>query len=336
MFGSLSTRNLEEARFMTERRVTLDSTRPFRESLIFPAEKSLMTKLTRREWSKLALGSIAAATVFPADSIGAQKSKRVDSRFNGVQIGAQSYSFRDRPLDEMLKAMVEVGVGSCELWAGHLEPKKLSREELRRWRLDAPVGEIKAVREKFDRAGIDLYAFNYSMRDDFTDEELERGFVMARALGAKVMTSSSNVSTAKRIDTFARKHRMRVGMHNHSNLKNPNEFATPDSFMRAMEGTRNVVINLDIGHFTAANFDPVDFLRKHHDKIVTLHLKDRKRDQGDNMPFGEGDTPIKPVLALLRDNKWSIPANIEYEYKGADTIAEMKRCVEYCKQALTS
>ena len=75
-------------------------------------------------------------------------------------------------------------------------------------------------------------------------------------------------------------------------------------------------------------------LAAHHDRIVTLHIKDRKRNDGDNVPFGEGDTPIKPVLALLRDRKWAIPANIEYEYNGGDTVQEVRRCVEYCRAAL--
>ena len=93
-------------------------------------------------------------------------------------------------------------------------------------------------------------------------------------------------------------------------------------------------INLDIGHFTAAGFDAVDFLEKHHDKIVTLHIKDRKKNQGANLPFGEGDTPIKPVLQMLKTKRWAIPANIEYEYKGGDTVAEVKKCFDYCKAVL--
>jgi sugar phosphate isomerase/epimerase len=97
-----------------------------------------------------------------------------------------------------------------------------------------------------------------------------------------------------------------------------------------------ICANLDIGHFTAAGFDAVDYLSKHHDRIVTLHIKDRKKNQGENVVFGEGDTPIKPVLELLKKNKWKIPANIEYEYKAPDTIAEMKKCLAYCKQALVS
>lgn len=290
-----------------------------------------MSNFTRREWNQLMLGSLAA-TALPLENLLA--AAKPNSKFMGVQIGAQSYSFRDRSLDEAIKGFVEVGLNSCEMWSGHVEPKGLKPDDLRKWRLSVSLDEFKAVRKKFDTAGVNLYAFNYSFRENFTDEEIERGFKMAQAMGVKVITASSNVSTAKRVDPFAKKYKIRVGMHNHSNIK-PNEFATPDDFAAAMNGmSEYLCINLDIGHFTAANFDAVDYLSKHHDRIVTLHLKDRKKNQGDNVVFGEGDTPIKPVLELLKNNKWKIPANIEYEYKGADTIAEMKKCLAYCKQAL--
>ncbi|HEV8484372.1 MAG TPA: sugar phosphate isomerase/epimerase [Blastocatellia bacterium] len=297
-----------------------------------------MSELTRREWSKLALGGLAASVVNVGSAGGASKP---DSKFHGVQVGVQSYSFRDRSLDDAIKAMVEIGLSSCELWQAHVEPPRERfarepnpREALRKWRLTVPMDEFKAVRAKFDRAGIDLYAYNLSFRDDFSDEEIARGFEMALALGVKVITASSNVSTAKRVDPFAKRARMRVGMHNHSNIR-PNEFATPDNFVEAMKGTSEyIAINLDIGHFTAANFNAVDFLKQNHGRIVTLHLKDRKRNQGDNVPFGEGDTPIKAVLTALREGKWKIPANIEYEYKGVDTVAEVRKSLAYCKQAL--
>ena len=66
---------------------------------------------------------------------------------------------------------------------------------------------------------------------------------------------------------------------------------------------------LDIGHFTAGNNDAVAYLRAHHDRITHIHVKDRKKQQadgkdGDNVPFGQGDTPIKETLQLMRDNKW--------------------------------
>jgi sugar phosphate isomerase/epimerase len=190
------------------------------------------------------------------------------------------------------------------------------------------------IRARCAAAGIALTAYNISFRDDFTDEEIVRGFEMARALGVDVITASSNVTTSRRLDPIARRFGIRVGFHNHS-AERPNEFRSPDDFRRALEGTSDLMaINLDIGHFTAANFDPVAFLDEHHDRIVSIHVKDRKRDDGANVAFGTGDTAIRDVLLRLRDRGWAIPANVEYEYDGKDTIAEVRRCLEYCREVL--
>jgi sugar phosphate isomerase/epimerase len=257
---------------------------------------------------------------------------------NGVMVGAQSYSFRDRPLDKAIEGYKDAGLGLCELWQGHVEPQgggAADRESLRKWRLETPLSEFANVRKKFDDTGILLYAYNYSFNDSFTDEEIDRGFLIAKAMQVKYITASSTLKAAKRVAPFADKHKITVAMHGHSNITDPNEFARPESFDAAMAMSRWFAINLDIGHFYAAGYDPVDYLQRHHDKIITLHIKDRKRpSDGANMPFGEGETPIKPVLALLKQNKWKIPANIEYEYKGADTVAEVKKCCQYIKDAL--
>lgn len=256
-----------------------------------------------------------------------------NSVVNRVQIGAQSYSFRDRSLDEAIKAMVEIGLSEVELWQGHVEPK-LRPAELTKWRTTEPLDTFKKIRQKFDDAGITLYAYNYSLRDNNSDEEFERGFEMVKAMGIDKITASSTVTAAARYDKYAPKYKVYVGMHGHSHMKD-NEYNSPESFAKAMNGkSKYICINLDIGHFTAAGFDAPAFLKEKHDRIVTIHVKDRKKDQGDNMPFGQGDTPIKECLVLIRDNKWKIPANIEYEYKGADTVEEVRKCYEYCKAAL--
>ena len=134
---------------------------------------------------------------------------------------------------------------------------------------------------------------------------------------------------------MAAQHGIPVAMHNHSRA-DPNEFSSPDDLNNAMaQGDgRSITVNLDIGHFTAANHDAVAYLREHHDVITTVHLKDRKRNQGPNVVWGEGDTPIREVLTILRDERWDIPANIEYEYKSDDTLAEVRRCLDYCRTIL--
>jgi len=174
-------------------------------------------------------------------------------------------------------------------------------------------------------AGIALTAYNISFRDDFTDEEIVRGFEMARALGVDVITASSNVTTSRRIDPVARRFGIRVGFHNHS-AERPNEFRSPDDFRRALEGTSDLMaINLDIGHFTAANFDPVAFLDEHHDRIVSIHVKDRKRNDGAHVAFGTGHTAIRDVLPPPRHRGGAIPATVEYEYGGQDPDHQVPR-----------
>jgi sugar phosphate isomerase/epimerase len=254
-------------------------------------------------------------------------------RWYGVTLGVQSYSFRDRSLDDAISAMQLLGLRSCELWQSHVEPKGLSREDLRKWRETVTLDHFHLVRDKLIRAAIELSAYNISFRDDFSDAEIERGFEMATALGAPLITSSSNVRTVTRVAPVAERRKMLVGMHNHSRI-DANEFATAESLVKALNASPFIAVNLDIGHFTAANQDAVRFLQEHHDRIVTLHLKDRKLNQGDNVPFGRGDTPIKPVLLLLQQHGWRIPANIEYEYKGVNALDEVARCLEYCGNAL--
>ncbi len=297
-----------------------------------------MAALSRRDAGKLILASAGGALVQHGDL---WSKEMVNSVIRGVQIGAQSYSFRDRPLDACIAAYVACGLGECELYQGHVEPHDLKGERMREWRLNTHLAHFEEVREKFDEAGVLLYAYNYSFRKQMTDAEIQQGFEMALALGVKYITASANVSVAKRVDTFAQKYKITVGFHGHDNTKDPDEFSTPETFARAMEGASEYIgVNLDIGHFTAAGGDAVEYIRQHHDRIVTLHIKDRKKDHGDNVPFGEGDTPIAAVLRLLRDRRWKIPANIEYEYgekkTGMDTIEEVKKCFAFCQKALES
>lgn len=293
-----------------------------------------MSLISRREAGRRALAGTAAVL---AGSKGLWGAEWIDSVVRGVQIGAQSYSFRPEPLPQVIDGYREVGLGEAEVWQGTIEPDML-RADLRHWRETVPLSYFTDVRQKFNSAGVALYAYNYSFQKDFSDGEMDRGFQMARALGVKYITASTEVSMAHRIDTYAQKYKIVVGFHNHDDTADPDQFSTPETFARALKGASPyLAINLDIGHFTAANCDPVSFLKEHHSRIVTLHIKDRKRNHGPAVPFGKGDTPIIAVLHLLRDNHWKIPANIEYEYgprPGLDTVVEMKRCYAYCRRAL--
>jgi sugar phosphate isomerase/epimerase len=298
--------------------------------------------LTRREFGALALSTVALPSVLRAQTI------------SGVRLGVQTYSFREltRPpggdmVDPIIAAMKECGLTECELWAPQIEPSNVgggrptpeqaqqARETARTWRLETPLDHFRTIRKKFESAGMTIYAFNYSPNNGFSEAEIDRGFEMAKALGAEIITASATLEAARRMVPFAAKHMMPVAMHNHSNVTDPNEFATLESLATALKLSSFFRVNLDIGHFTAANYDAVAYIREHHASITNLHLKDRKKDQGPNTAWGTGDTPIRQVLQLLKKEQWPIRAYIEYEHKGeAGAVDEVKKCFAFTKSAL--
>lgn len=310
---------------------------------------------SRREFGKLAMVGLPMTFALARGSVG------IDSKINGVRIGVQSYSFRTISLDEAIKAMTSIGIGECELFSGHVEPNpgppsggprrnqgeitpeqreamreaaRKRQEELRQWRLSVSLDHFKNIRKKFDDAGIKLQAYNYSFNDNFNDEEIDRGFHMAEALGVEFITASSTLTVAKRVAPYAEKYKMTVAMHGHDNTSDPNQFAKPESFSAAMALSKYFAINLDIGHFFAAGYDPIEYIEANHAHITNLHLKDRKKNHGANTPWGEGDTPIKQVLTLMKEKKYNIPANIEYEYQGQDVVVEVGKCFKFIKDSL--
>ncbi len=211
------------------------------------------------------------------------------------------------------------------------------REAIAKWRLATTPATWKAVTKKFNDAGVQVTLLCYNMQDSMKDDDIEFGFQMAKGLGAKGITTSTTVSMSKRIAPYADKHKLLVGYHGHDATNDPNQFATLESYAVGLSYGKYNGVNLDIGHFTAANYDAVAFIKEHHDKITNLHIKDRKKDHGANVPWGTGDTPLKDVLQLLKTQKYKFPANIELEYRipeGSDAVAEVKKCLAYAKNCL--
>jgi sugar phosphate isomerase/epimerase len=280
-------------------------------------------------------------------------------------------------IDSIIMNMKNIGLGMCELFSPDLEPfafpwsavepwapgaskgsgpagnvnaavarnnanqsnpeGKKRREELRNWRLSVPLDYFSGVATKFLDSGIRIYCYNLSFNESFSDQEIDRGFEIAKALGTNIITASSTVSVSKRLVPFAEKHRTYVAFHGHSDVNDLNQFSSPTTFAEALKLSSYFKVNLDIGHFWSAGFDPVVYIQQEHSHITNLHLKDRLNHEGPNVPWndGPGHTPIRQVLELLKKERWDIPAFIEYEYQGPESPpAEVAKCYAYAKKIL--
>ena len=285
----------------------------------------------------------------------AMQAGKPNSKWAGVQVGLNvpyNYGTRTMPVDEVIDRTVKLGVSAVEmrsqpieLFMGApmdvLEPgrdrekQKLATEQLRAWRVKTPPKGAAAVRKKFDDAGIKIDVVKFDGIYNFSDPEMDYAFGLAKAAGARAISCELEHEGTAHLGKFADKHKFPIAYHGHTK--------TPASmFEEAFAQAKYNWANIDIGHWVAGGLgSPVDIIKKHHARITHIHVKDRKAlangVEGVNVPFGEGDTPIKAVLRLIRDNKWPIQATIEFEYPvppGSDRMAEMVKAIEYCKNAL--
>jgi sugar phosphate isomerase/epimerase len=290
------------------------------------------------------------------------------SKINGVQIGVITYSFRSLPCDaeRIIQYCRDTGVNAIELmgntgeaFAGaphtSTEPftfpsgprtqptpeqqaeRQARAKEIAEWRAKVSMDKFVQLRKLFDDAGISVYAWKpNALNENSTDAEIDYTFRSAISLGATHVTVElpREASHSKRLGAFADKHKIGVGYHGHLQQ-------TFTAWDEAIAQSAYNGLNCDIGHYVAAGFDPIPLIQARHERIYSMHVKDRKSKEngGDNVSWGEGDTPIVQALQLMRKNKYKFPATIEMEYnvpEGSDAVKEVRKCFEFCRKALES
>ena len=286
--------------------------------------------------------ALAASSVLPLFAR-ADATARPDSKFNGVQIGVITYSYRSLPgsAEDILKYVLQSGISSIELMGGPVEEfagapsgKEAGGKSLLDWRLSVSMDKFTALRKMYNDAGVNIHIVKFGDIGEpgMPDGQIDYYFRVAKALGARGITREISDAAAKRLGPMADKHEIMIGFHNHTQL-------TPTTYDGdILSHGKYLGINLDIGHYVAGtNHSPIPLMEKHRERILSLHLKDRKVNNGPNRPLGEGDTPVALVLQYMKRHELKFPADIELEYgipKGSDAVQEVTKCVEFCKKVL--
>ncbi len=297
-------------------------------------------------------------------------STKPNSKFEGIQIGVITYSYRSMPhdIDKLINFCLASGISAIELMGDAVEeyagkptadfswrsgPRQpmtdlqkaqvaTYNKQVADWRATVSMDKFMEVRKKFDAAGIKIYAFKpNAFSPNNTDEEVSYGMRVAKVLGAKSVTLElpNDPMQSKRLGALGEKHKMLVGYHNHTQ-------ATDVLWDVALSQSPNNSINFDAGHYLAAggkNTIPalLAFIEKNHKRISSMHLKDRTTPEhgAGNLPWGTGDTPMKEIFQLMKDKKMKFPVSVELEYavpEGSDAIKEVVKCVSHAKKMIVS
>jgi sugar phosphate isomerase/epimerase len=311
-------------------------------------------KMTRREFGNSilaavpAIGGLAARIGLPLSANAQTNAKANRSYISGVQFGLQPFCYHDLAMNtqnraELIRRLVQNQMGMVELHATWCEPRfdgpgvsaQEAREKLRNWRLTATPEYYRKIKREFDDAGITIFTYYVNISDVDTDPEIDATFEAAKTLGAKGCVGSYGLAIAHRLAPFPARHGLFAGLHNHDNLSDSDAFNTEESFVKGLAFSPGFKATLDVRHFTAANGDCLGFLERHHERVSSVHLGDRRKNNGRSTPFGEGDAPIIEILRLIRDNQWPIVALLEFEHGTLRTeVEEVRLTFEYCKRAL--
>lgn len=160
------------------------------------------------------------------------------------------------------------------------------------------MSKFKESHTTWEDAGMRIDCVKFDGVDAMSGDVADYASTFARALGARAISCETPVSKTRWFGEFAARHKMMVGYHGHANITDPEALGRPESWEAAMSYSRY---------------------------------------NGPNTVWGEGDTPIRETLQLMKREKYPFQGTIEFEYKvpdGSDVMKEIGRCVEFCRAAL--
>ncbi len=297
--------------------------------------------LSRRQFFQFGLAGLASAAM----------AAKLHSVIDGLHIGIQTYSLRGLRYPDLVSAVQEVGIGECELFSVQVEPTAASAPDIMKWRDTVSLDYFRDIRKKFNQAGINIYTYNPRFgagaagrgrgtlagqlgsgmpavapppTPPLTDAQIDRIFEFTKALGAKNLSSNMPLDMVRRVAPFAEKHKIVVA------VASPN----PDLLTQVPPISPWLRMDVDIGDFTRAGQDGLQFVKDNYRHLLDVHLKDCKF-QGVSVPFGTGDSHMKEVLQFLAGKKTQVRAMIDCDYPGTGTsVDEVKKCYEYVKSCL--
>jgi sugar phosphate isomerase/epimerase len=198
-------------------------------------------------------------------------------------------------------------------------------------------GQYKQLRKLYEDAGVKSYALKITPTPDMTDDEMDYAFSAGSAVGATHLTLevTDDLPFLRRVGGFAEKHKVYAAHHSHTQ-------GGMNAFDAAFAASKANLANVDFGHYVAGGNKggtALEFLQKFHGRIASFHMKDRTTpEHGEkNLPWGQGETPLKEILQMVKKNRWTMPATIELEYdiaQGSDAVDEVVKCLRYCKEGL--
>jgi hypothetical protein len=295
--------------------------------------------LSRRQFTQR-MGATAGALALARTSFGFAET--------GPRLGLNTYSLRGLTQEEALpviqQVMKQAKLQECQLFSNHVEPakfampmgggartpptpeqieqRKVAAAALTEWRLSVPMSYFENIRSSFEKEGLRIKAYNPRMGS--SDAELDRQFMMVKALGADLLITRITEAQTASVAAAADKHQLTVGL----------QISDLALAKKQLAASKYLTMDPDIGDLTRNNNDALQFVQGNYKLFSSLDLKDYKTGTA-SVPFGEGDAHMKEVVQFLESKNAPISMYIDCDYPGTGKSAEeIVRCASYVRAAM--
>jgi sugar phosphate isomerase/epimerase len=256
--------------------------------------------------------SVTATGLSPFVSKAEPFYKHADTSY---KLGMAGYTFRYFDVDQSIAMLKRTGVTELSIKDFHLP-------------LDSTPEKIKEVKEKFNAAGINIYAAGVIYFK--TKEELDRAFNYAKHLGIDLIVGVPTVELLPYTEQLVKQHNIRMAIHNHG----PEDKLYPspaDAYSKISKLDKRMGLCLDIGHSLRAGTDPAKAVTDYAPRLFDLHFKDLISNAKDakGIEMGRGVIDLPAVIKSLKKIKFAGRCSIEFELDMKDPLPGIAESVGY-------
>jgi inosose dehydratase len=267
---------------------------------------------SRRSFLKVAASAVAAGGV---TSLARLRAENPSNRFGGFDVGLQSYTLREFPVDEALKEINRMGLASVEMFDAHFSHKSSPED-------------IKAMKEKTSALGITMrgHGVNPFTKDH---EANRRWFEFAKQAGIKNLSADPTEEAFDSLDKLVEEYQIRIAIHNHGPGA---RYDKVTDVLKAIKGHHPLIgACADLGHYIRSAEDPVRVINLLEGRLYGIHLKDfaEQKSKTKGVILGQGHLDVVGVFKALR--KVNFPKDgclaLEYEENAKDPLEDVRQCL---------
>ena len=285
-------------------------------------EGSVLKRTSRRDFLKVASGAIAAGgglgsleSVLPAQ-LAAHKKKKVVVAAHPWVYAASLPGYDITPVvGQVFSDMSYAGIEAIELMHEALRhPDSVERIGALSHKYHLPVLGASFGADMWDRSKHDAIM-------DYAGTIITR----VQKLGGRTLGTSvghapqkktpeqldAQAEMLRKIIAFGSEHGVVLNLHNHTYEVENNEYDLNGTLARMPD----VKLGPDLNWLVRAGVDPVDFIRRHADRVVFMHLRDQKADGAWSEAMGEGVTDFVAIGKELHNISFSGDMAIELAHE---------------------